>query len=187
MKNLKLAIDIDGVIVDLVAAMLPLLSEACGRPVRHDDIHCFDIGKALNIESKMPHIWDKIYSGDILLTAPPIKGSISGLEQLSNHEIWLVTHRPKLTQKKTELWLSEKKIKYQRLEFVHDAKKLSIGSDFDVFLEDNLEQARSIAEAGIHAILLSHPWNTRTMLPKKCIRANDWDAIVMQVAKLSSS
>jgi uncharacterized HAD superfamily protein len=184
MKNLKLAIDIDGVIVDLVAAMLPLLSEACGRPIRHDDIYCFDIGKALNIESKMQDIWDRVYSGNILLTAPPIKGSIIGLEQLSNHEIWLVTHRPKRTRKDTEMWLNDKKIKYQRLEFVHDTKKLSVGSDFDVFLEDNLEQACSIAEAGIRAILLSHPWNVCTTLPEKCIRVSDWEAIVRQIDML---
>jgi len=186
MKNLKLAIDIDGVIVDLVAAMLPLLSEACGRPIRHEDIYCFDIGKALNIESKMQYIWDKVYSGNILQTAPPIKGAIIGLDQISNHEIWLVTHRPKLAQKDTELWLDEKKIKYHRLEFVRSTKKLSVGLDFDVFLEDNLEQACAIAEAGIPAILLSHPWNTCTTLPEKCIRVSDWDAIARQIDILGS-
>jgi uncharacterized HAD superfamily protein len=181
MRNLKIAIDIDGVIVDLVTAMLPLLSKACGRPVHHEDIYCFDIGKALNIESKMQYIWDQVYHSDILQTAPPIKGAIMGLDKLSNHEIWLVTHRPKWTQQDTELWLKEKKIKYHRLEFVRSTKKLSVGPDFDVFLEDNLEQACAIAEAGIQAILLSHPWNTCTTLPEKCIRVSDWDAITRQM------
>ena len=65
MKNLKIGIDIDGVIVDLVTSMLPLLSKYCGRSVRYSDICFFDIGKALNIEDKMEDIWTEVDNGNI--------------------------------------------------------------------------------------------------------------------------
>lgn len=61
MKHLRIGIDIDGVIVDLVSLMLPLLSKACGRPVSHQDIYCFDIGRALDIEEKMADVWAQVY------------------------------------------------------------------------------------------------------------------------------
>ena len=184
MKNLKIGIDIDGVIVDLVTAMLPLLSEACGRSVCHSDIYCFDIGKALNIEKQMQDIWTEVYSSNMLRAAPPIKGAIVGLNELREHVIWLVTQRPKSTQKDTERWLRDKKIKYDNLEFVYGVAKHSVGKDFDVFLEDNLEQACAIAVAGINALLLDQPWNQSPILPQKCRRVQDWDAIVTHIKTL---
>jgi len=184
MKNLKIGMDIDGVIVDLVTAILPLLSKACGRSVCHRDIYCFDIGKALHIEKQMQDIWAEVYSSNMLRSAPPIKGAIVGLNELRGHINWLVTQRPKSAKKDTERWLRDKKIKYDNLEFVSGVAKHSVANDFDVFLEDNLEQACAIAEAGINSLLLDQPWNQSSALPQKCRRVQDWDAIVTHIKTL---
>jgi len=184
MKNLKIGMDIDGVIVDLVTAMLPLLSKACGRPVNHRDIYCFDIGKALNIERQMQDIWVEVYSSDILQTAPPIKDAIVDLNELKGHIIWLITQRPRSAKKDTEQWLRDKKIKYENLEFVSGVTKHLVANDFDVFLEDNLEQACAIAEAGTDSLLLDQPWNQSYALPQRCRRVQDWDAIVTHIKTL---
>ena len=185
MRHLRIGIDIDGVIVDLVSLMLPLLSEACGRPVSHQDIVCFDIGRALNIEEKMADIWGQIYGGDMFRFAPPIKGAIAGLSALSEHEVWLITRRPISTQSDTVSWLHGNGIKYDRLIFDSSPEKHSVGEGFDAFVEDNLEQACGIAEAGVFTLLLDQPWNGAQTLPKQCTRVGDWKAIVLHIKKLA--
>lgn len=181
MRIIRIGIDIDGVIVDLVTAMLPLLSKACGRPVCHDDIHCFDIGKALHIEDKMDGIWADVNDSGIFRTAPPIKGAIAGLGGFRKHKIYLVTQRPKSTQSDTEWWLCDKEIKYNKLEFVTSGAKHLVGKNFDVFLEDDFQQACAMAEAGVDTLLLDHPWNRSSWLPRRCRRVQDWNAIIMHI------
>ena len=91
MKRLVVGLDIDGVIVDLGTAMLPLLSEVCARPVLYQDLCSWDFGEALNIDEKtMTYTWEQILNSALLRHAPPIKGAIEGLSALSKHEIWLV-------------------------------------------------------------------------------------------------
>ena len=115
--------------------------------------------------------------------APPIKGVIAGLFQLDSHDIWLVTGRPTSIRSLTLSWLRENNIKYDHIVFDSDktAGKLLMERDCDVFVEDQLEVASVIAEAGIFTILLDQPWNQTSILPKNCIRIYDWNAIVMQI------
>ena len=177
--------DIDGVIVDYGHAILPLLSEVCHRPVSYQELRHWDLGKALDIEKEViEDVWEQVLGSDILRHASPIRGAIAGLSTLSKHDIWIVTARPTSTQSLTVSWLGEKNIKYDRLVFDSGADKLSAGQNFDVFVEDNLEQACAIAEAGIFSLLLDQPWNQASILPKRCKRVPDWDAIVLSISKL---
>ena len=45
-------ITIDGVIVDIGTAMLPLLSKVCKRPVSYQDLRYWNLGEALNVDEK---------------------------------------------------------------------------------------------------------------------------------------
>ncbi len=79
MKRLVIGIDIDGVIVDLGTAMLPLLSEVCARPVAYQDLCAWDLGEALSIgEETMNRTWKQLFDSGVLRYAPPIDGAIYG-------------------------------------------------------------------------------------------------------------
>jgi uncharacterized HAD superfamily protein len=187
MKNIKIGIDIDGVIVDLVSSMLPLLSKYCGRSVCYSDIRCFDIGKALKIEDKMEDIWTEVDNGNILRVAPPIKGAIIGLSELSEHDIWLVTSRPKSSRSDTELWLRENRVEFDKLKFVDTGDKVPVVRALDVFLEDSLETACAVAEAGIDSLLFDQPWNQCSKLPRRCERVKDWKDVGMYIKMLEKT
>lgn len=179
--------DIDGVIVDYISAMLPLLSEVCNRPISYQDLRSRDLGEAANIdEKKEAYVWEQVLYTDLLRYAPPINGAIAGLSALSKHEIWLVTGRPIFMQNLTVSWLNEKNIKYDRIVFDSgkSAGTLSLERDFDVFVEDQLEVAYLIAGAGVFTLLLDQPWNQTPVLPKHCKRVTDWNAIVLSINKL---
>ena len=185
MKRLIIGIDIDGVIVDFGNVILPTLSKICARPVLYQDLCSWDLGQALNIDERtMANTWEQILDSDLLRYAPPIKGAIEGLSVLSKHEIWLVTSRSKSMQHLTLSWLQDNEVSYDHLVFERLGKKRSVGPTFDVFLEDFIEEAYTIAEAGIFTMLFDQPWNKTSILPKNCQRVYDWNAILKIIKNL---
>ena len=177
--------DIDGVIVDLGTAMLPLLSEVCARPVLYQDLSSWDLGKALNIdEETMAHTWEQLFDSDLLRHAPPIKDAVESISALSKHEIWLVTSRPMSTESLTLSWLHDNKVSYDHIVFDKRGDKLSVGPKFNVFVEDFLDETITIAKAGIFTILFDQPWNQASKLPANCNRAYNWDGVLQLINNL---
>ena len=177
--------DIDGVIVDIGTAMLPLLSEVCARPVAYQDLCSWDLGEALNIgEETMNRTWGRLFNSDALRYAPSIDGALNGLSALSEHEIWLVTSRPISTQDLTLSWLHDNRVHYDQIVFNIRWDKLSAGPTFNVFVEDFLDEAITIAKANIFTILFDQPWNQASKLPGNCKRAYNWDGVLQLINNL---
>lgn len=185
MDRLTIGLDIDGVIVDYAAVMLPLLSEVCRRPVSAEDICTYDITECLNIDDESAeYVWQQTLGTDLLMNAPPIDGAVEGLAALHGHEIWIVTGRPSTLQGLTESWLACRSIMYDRIIFDRAMQKMMVGPQFDVFVEDFLEGARVIAEAGVYTLLFNQPWNQSPSLPENCRRVYDWMTIVSLIKEL---
>ncbi|MFC2039764.1 hypothetical protein ACFLTW_01120, partial [Chloroflexota bacterium] len=106
------------------------------------------------------------------------------LSLLNEHEIWLVTSRPLSSQELTLSWLHDNKIRYNQIVFNRRGDKLSVGPKFDVFVEDFLDEATTIAEAGIFTILFDQPWNQALKLPANCKRAYTWDDVLQMINSL---
>ena len=184
MEKLTIGLDIDGVIVDFAAVMLPLLSEACHRTVTIEDIYTYDITECLNIsDESAEYIWQQTLGTDLLIDAPPVAGAVEGLMALDGHEIWIITGRPSTLRNLTEAWLSRRNIRYDRIIFDRIINKMMVGPEFDVFVEDFLKGARVIAEAGVFTLLFNQPWNQSLELPANCRRVYDWPAIVEIINK----
>jgi uncharacterized HAD superfamily protein len=179
MDNTTIGLDIDGVIVDYATSMLPLLSEVCNRPVSPEDIYTYDLAECLELDDKaVEYIWQKTLGTDFLRNAPPVDGAIEGLSELGDHEIWIITGRPSSLKDLTESWLAARGIKYDRIIFDRVMDKMTVGPEFDFFVEDFLEGALTIAGAGIFTILFDQPWNQTPSLPANCRRVHDWPTIV---------
>jgi len=186
-KHLKIGLDIDGVIVDYAAVMLPLLSEVCDRPVTLRDVNAWDLKECLNIDDEaVEYIWQQTLGTELLLHAPPIEGAIDGLSRINHHEIWIITGRPAAMQSLTESWLHEREIKYDNIVFVENGSKMSAGPVFDLFVEDYLEEALIFASAGTLTLLFNQPWNQSTSLPRNCRRVHKWKDVIRVVDRLES-
>jgi uncharacterized HAD superfamily protein len=179
LKRSIIGIDIDGVIVDIGNAMLPLLSEACARPIAYQDLCSWDLGKVLDVDEEiLKGTWERLLESDDLRYAPPIKGAIEGLSALGRHEIWLVTSRPTSTQNLTLSWLQDNKAHYDEIVFNRRGDKVSAGPAFKAFVEDFLDEALAITNAGTFTVLFDQPWNQSSNLPANCRRAHNWDEVV---------
>ena len=185
MKQLAIGIDIDGVIVDYATAMLPVVSEVCGRLVSVGDLWHWDLRKALGIDDdEHAYIWKQTLETDLLRHARPIEGAVTGLLELSRHDVWLVTARPAHMLDLTESWLAEHDARYDHLVLGRYGDKVQVGDGFDAFVEDYLEEALTIAEAGVPTILMDQPWNQESALPDNCRRVFDWQAVIEVIGRL---
>ena len=187
MKRLLIGLDIDGVIVDYATAMLPLLSEVCHRPVSIEEICCYDLQEALDIDEETnEYIWGQTLGTELLIDALPIEDAIDGLSRISRHEIWIITHRPLSLRNLTERWLGKRQVKYDNIIFVENSDKMSAGPMFDVFVEDYLEEALIFADAGVLTLLFNQPWNQTPSLPRNCRRVHTWEEVVLTVIGLEN-
>ena len=86
----------------------------------------------------------------------------------------------------TTAWLADNGVKYDRIIF--DSGKmvgnLSPERQCNVFVEDLLEVANLLADAGVYTLLFNQPWNQSDMLPENCHRVYDWDTIVRMINRL---
>lgn len=184
--RLKIGMDLDGVVVDLVEAMIPLLSAKANRQISKSDIVTFDIGQALSIETaEMDKIWRHVIQDGFYATAPAISGAIEGLYAIRHHEIWFVSSRPKEAKRQTEEWLNRYRVDYAYLILNDSQKNVAVRYNFHICVEDNLDRALQVVNAGIHSLLFDQPWNQSTELPKGCIRVRTWHEIVQCVETIS--
>jgi uncharacterized HAD superfamily protein len=185
MKRHIIGVDIDGVILDLAAVILPFLSEACNRPLARHDLSSWDLCTTLDIDMEtMDRVWKQLFYSDALRHAPPIDGAVNALSSLSDHEIWLVTSRPSTLEDLTLSWLRDNRVHYDHIVFSRRGNKYSAGPVFNVFIEDFLEETQAIASAGIFTILFNQPWNQSDHLPANCKRVCNWDEVLQLIDNL---
>lgn len=181
---MKIAIDLDGVVVDLVAELLPFLSEEAGRMITPKDITEFDIGVALGLsEEQMTHVWKRVDEEHVYRRAQPIPGAIDSLWSLSSHDIWFVTSRPGKLRGETETWLSRQGLGVGKLLHRRDGQKVTSQDSFDLLVEDKVEALVIHTSLIRYGLLLDQPWNRVASLPENVLRVRSWKEIESFVQK----
>ena len=174
----QVAVDLDGVVVDLVSAMLPKLSELAGRAVTHDDITVFDIGRALGLsDGAMTELWDWLEHERAYVSAPPIDGAVDALRVLGPDGVRLVTSRPESLRGQTLEWLAGHGLGDYRLDMGLPAQKLVETNHFRALVEDNPTHLASLASRVEVLVLFDQPWNRAAAAPENTVRVRDWAEI----------
>ncbi len=124
---------------------------------------------------------------------PPVDGCIEALDDLSNHDLVVVTARIKKWAPQTYSWLRKNApgIFYSAY-FIDDVNGHSEGKQFkaekcsdigaDVMVEDNLDYAVSCAEKGVKVYLLDNFWNQGSLV-KGVERVFSWKEIVDKIKR----
>lgn len=180
MRRLKIGVDIDGVLANIVDRMLPLLARECGRRVVEDDIVCYEFTTALNIsDERVAALLDELIADGHYEAAPPVTGAVQGLEALSHHQLWLVTSRPERARDQTVRWLQRHRVPFHELVFAQAGRKARNGEGFDLFVEDNLDTALALSRESIPVLLFDRPWNRQPTLPENVERVRGWGDIAI--------
>ena len=133
----------------------------------------------------MERVWQEVIASGKLLHTPLIDGAQQGISELQHHEIWLVTARPSAIKEVTLTWLNEKRIYYDHILFDINDKHLA-SPDFDVFVDDFLDNVLPMAETGTFSLLFDQPWNQVPELPPNCRRIYTWAEVVLNVKALEN-
>lgn len=163
--TLRIGLDLDGVVYDFVAAhrdyltaesdhdvdVLELLPEPtswsvwdCWPISRETWQRTFDEGVACGA----------IFTGGHRYAYPGAVEAVQGLAWVG-HDIHVVTHRPARAVAATAEWLADVNLPHTSLTFAADKSTVPV----DVMIEDNVDNALAVVNAGGRAILFDRPWN----------------------------
>ena len=178
MARSRVAVDLDGVVVDLVFTMLPKLSELAGHPVTADHIGVFDIARALGLtDAAMAELWDWLERKRAYACAPPIDGAVGGLKGLGANAVRFVTSRPESLRGQTVEWLTGHGLGGYGLEMGLPVQKPVEAGRFSALVEDNPTHLTSLASRVELVLLYDQPWNRAAAAPANVVRVRRWAEI----------
>lgn len=149
--------DIDGVLADQVGAALKRIEKEYGQRYSQNEVDCWNwsfSGRELWLE-----VAKLLHDPEYVLSVPVMEGSQAAIQQLSMHDVCVVTARRPETEGATKQWLSTY---FPCLTVYHHARtgsKHTIASDvlIDDFDMNILEFVKS--DPYRHGILFMHPWS----------------------------
>jgi len=169
-----IALDLDGVVVDLVEQLLPKLTEMTGYPVQHAHITQYNIEHALELplgSNDAMFSWLEESGG--YAKAQPMPGAVDALRALAErHEVRFASSRPVGMLAVTEAWLTHHGIPYADLALGLSAPK--IAELVDVFVEDDDRHLHLVEDVCTRVVLFEQPWNRAGILPANGTRVATW-------------
>jgi 5'(3')-deoxyribonucleotidase len=183
---LKIALDVDGVLADQVAAVLKRIERDYGLKYTKMDVnkaHWSFAGK---------DVWEEISKlltdPEYVMTVPVIGGSQAAIQQLNEQELCVVTARRPETETATKQWLS---MHFPSLKEYHHARtgtKHSIPSnvlidDFDLNIVEFVK-----SDPCRRGILFKHPWSLNDVDIEKYADqvyfCNGWQSVLKVVDEI---
>ena len=161
---MKIAVDVNEVIVSLVELYLIFFNREYNGNVKFEDLVSYNLRETLHISKEAEkELFEIIYSSPEFDNLPLIDGAYDGLIQLAkDNEVILATHRPITIQFKTKEYF-KKTFPNIPFDIVHsyNGRKSEICRDFGVelIIEDHPGCAFDCAKLGIRAVLFDKPWN----------------------------
>jgi uncharacterized HAD superfamily protein len=178
MSELKIAVDLDGVLAEAMIAWCQLYNKRYGQSLSLEDIRAWNVWKIVKIpRDEFFRIlddawleWEKIPP-----TEEGVGDQVGLLHELGKVDV--VTGRSPRTVSSAKEWLEAHSVPYHR--FVRtDSTLAKIRLDYDVFVDDSPTLMELIASKSTTlGILYTRPWNRDVNIPSVIRRANSWTEI----------
>ncbi|MCL4381326.1 MAG: hypothetical protein M1331_01045 [Candidatus Marsarchaeota archaeon] len=178
----SLALDVDGVIIDLVPKICEMNPKS---GVCKNDITEYGLSTVpqLSIEAFMQSykdIWNLQKSNWNKNIITPLDSNIPAIiDSLSaNYEIYVVT--ASIDPRSVYKWLIKSSIILSRDHFISCKPEEKVNYNFDIYVDDYPEIAKKVAERNKIAIVHEQPWNEgflRRNKDRNIIPAKDWKEI----------
>jgi uncharacterized HAD superfamily protein len=175
MSDLKIAVDLDGVLAETMIVWCDLYNKRYGAALTLEDIHGWDVWKIVHIpRDRFFRLLDDAWLDweKIPPTEPNVGEPVELLRQVGTVDI--VTGRSVRTISQAKEWLKAHEVPYDR--FVRTESNLAkINLDYDVFVDDSPELMELIGSRSTAlGIVYTRPWNRDTQMPPVVRRVNRW-------------
>jgi len=180
----RVAIDVDGVLVEQVTPVLHKLNREMGLELNKCDITDWEYTfEETNIKAEIERAERE---REFVQHMPAVEGALEALSLLSQkYHITIATSREEVTDPWTREWLGRNGVRYDRL--VNTRKDGKLLPDADILIDDyvpNINTFLRNAPQGKEAVLFAQPWNHDTtsiadLLQSGRVRiAHSWNAIL---------
>ncbi len=190
----RLYSDLDNVLCRTDECMRELIREVTGGRVSYayenirefDYRNCID-AKGERVTSQEWHLAHTVRfsRAEVVAKLLPVPGANEQMQQLaSSFDVAYITGRKPWLQEATQTWLKSNGFPDGPVVFAERGQKHLVVAGALALIEDDREQTEPAAKAGMHAILLAHPWN-ETDSSSLSHRCADWGAITNLLRELA--
>ena len=180
---MKIALDVDGVLADIIFVWLDQYNNTHKKSITSDDIVQWDFWKEFGYDKyrfyeELSHCWSR------WIDVPPMEQGITAtVEKLhSVGVVDIVTARDASSTKYVKKWLEHNKIKYNDyVAVMRGSDKADL--DYDIFIDDSPRNVVRIASKGKNALLYDQPWN-RSIIDSKIVRIKKLEEAVNVISEL---
>ncbi|WP_366921480.1 hypothetical protein MFMK1_001880 [Metallumcola ferriviriculae] len=176
---MKIGVDIDGVINDILTICVEKLNQHLDKELSVHDISDYDLSKCYQVTYQEMQDFFVKEEESILESVVPQPTAAAILKELIDcHRVTLITARPASQRQVTAGWLKKHGIPYDKLITIgsHDKREACLEEQVDIFIEDRLENALMINGMGIPVLLMDAPHN-KGKLPDGIKRVFSWQDI----------
>lgn len=180
---MKIALDVDGVLADIMLVWLEQYNKAHKKTLTKGDIERWDFWKELGYDryqfyDDLSNCWSR------WIEVPPMERDVaSAVEKL--HAVGIVdivTARDAASTNYVKQWLSHNGIKYNGyLAVPSGSDKADL--EYDVFIDDSPHNVVGIASKGKNALLYDQPWN-KSITHSKIVRIKKLEEAVNVILDL---
>ena len=181
---MKIAVDVDGVLADIIVTWLDIYNAEHHNSVKKDEVNHWDFFGSLDIDrAEFDRIFELVWKN--WRAIPPCETMLSQkVRDLSKlGEVSIVTARSTSSIPSVKAWLSDKMISYNDM-IVVDYGPLKSALDFDVFIDDSPLNAKNIAASGKLVLLFDQPWN-RDIRGEGIVRISGFPDAIAAITDLS--
>lgn len=192
MNFLRIAIDVDGVILNIMAPFLEIFNQKYNANYIMEDLIKWDFFLDWEVsETEILSIFKKIVNNEV--SVPLIEDGVPQVMKILNkqHHLDLLTAR----EEQNRTYLIEMLKHHAIHEDIHYNKLLMVGSkkndiklehDYEVFVDDNPYLIKAIKKKSYkHLLLFDQPWNRERIEAKNIIRVHSWKEVLEEIVLFS--
>jgi len=187
--KMKIAIDLDDVVVDFVNGFLKTYELIYGKKFPFEKIISYNFCKCLKIPKEEAYgLVNRFYETDYFKNIVFIKGAKEGIHKLAKKgQIYFVTARPLKIKDKTRVFIEEH-FPNIFLEIIHSGDLFSNQGptkatickkkNIEFLIDDNKNYAIECASNGTKVLLFDKPWNKDLDNDKNIYRVYNWREVL---------
>jgi uncharacterized HAD superfamily protein len=175
---MKIGIDIDNVIANTFADLIPYYNRFMGYEAAPQEV----VETMRKRKIKMLQYYFRAWRQRVMTKISLIDGAKETIQQWHpKHEISLITSRLSIFNRQTRSWLDQHSIPYHSLHHAKEKTKHLKADGCQVFIEDNFEECEILADHCERVFLFDYPWNRRPTEKDNIIRVKNWSEIARQI------
>ena len=179
---MKIGIDLDGVVVDMLEMMMPYLRKYKPNAKREDvtdyKLRNFGTKQSRTAQIELAKMLSNFEFNGGYLNAKPIDGAVEGVNNLyDKNEIHFISSRNQYEKilNHSFRWLNSHGFKYHSLTCFQEDKYPTIKMHgVELMIEDNPFALRELTKKGVECIVFDQPYNQEVNEIKRC---KDWKEV----------